>query len=64
MMYQNYIKNFDFKNSPIYKAVNNGNFKTLIIRQNHQYNLDKYKYLKTCKSLRNIKINIYVKTNQ
>ena len=64
MMYQNYIKNFDFKNSPIYKAVNNGNFKTLIIRQNHQYNLDKYKYLKTCKSLKDIKINIYVKSNQ
>ena len=42
MMYQNYIKNFDFKNSPIYKAVNNGNFKTLIIRQNHRYNLNKY----------------------
>lgn len=64
MMYQNYIKNFDFKNTPIYKAVNNGDFETLIIRQSHEYNLNKYKYLKSCKSLRDLKVNIYVKTSQ
>lgn len=64
MMYQNYIKNFNFENTPLYKAVNKGHFQTLIIRQKHNYNLNKYKFLKTCKSLKNIKVNIYVKTNQ
>ena len=61
MMYENYIKNLNYKDTPIFKAIKNGQFKTLIIRNSDQYILTNYKYLKSCKSLNGMSVKIFVK---
>jgi len=61
MMYENFTKNTNLKDTPLYKAVKNGEFKTLILSNPQKYNLKNYKFLKNCKSLKNMNVKIYLK---
>ena len=63
MMYENYIKNLDFKETPVFKEITKGSFKSLIIANPEKYNLENYNYVKKCNSLYETKVNIYVNKN-
>lgn len=62
MMYKNFIKDMNFKNTPIFKSIKNGQFKTLIIRNSNKYILKDYEYLKKCKTLNDLDVKIFVKS--
>ena len=61
MMYENYIKDFNFEDTPVYKEVKKGSFESLIIREKNKYNLKKYTFVKNCNSLYGAKVKIYIK---
>ncbi len=63
MMYENYIKNLDFEETPVFKEITKGSFKSLIIANPEKYNLENYNYVKKCSSLYETKVNIYVNKN-
>ena len=61
MMYENYIKNLDFKETPVFKEVNKGSFESLIVASPEKYNLKNYNFVKECNSLYGAKVNVYIK---
>ena len=61
MMYESYIKNLDFKETPVFKAINKGSFESLIILYPEFYNLKNYNFVKKCNSLFMAKVSVYIK---
>ena len=61
MMYENYIKDLNFEDTPVYKEVKKGSFETLIIGERNKYNLEKYTLERKCNSLYGAKVKIYIK---
>lgn len=61
MMYENYISNLNFKDTPVFKEIIKGSFESLIIASPEKYNLKNYNFVKKCNSLYGAKVNVYIK---